>query len=104
MNIYTKNYHNLLLVISVFVCSLLNLSAQKNEKIWEELLQNNRKNALDLVSKIQNKDIEDIILERIVMMENGKMQNNSDFVASLPNYDGFENYMFATWRLSLIHI
>ncbi len=99
MNIYKKNYHNLLLVISVFVCSFLNLSAQKNEKIWEELLQNNRKNALDLVSKIQNKDIEDIILERIVMMENGKMQNNSDFVASLPNYEGFENYMFATWRL-----
>lgn len=78
-------------------------NAQNSNQIWDKLLRNDRKGALDLVNKLETKDdIEALFLKKIVEMENGIMQCNPDSITDLANYKDYEYYLFSNWMLPYI--
>ncbi len=99
--IYSSRFNskNLILVLLFFTTSI-SLIAQKNNEIWEALLKNNRSHALELVGELDtNNDIENLILKKLVQMENGIMQNDPNFVSKIADYSNYENYLFSNWML-----
>lgn len=75
------------------------LSAQKNSKIWDALLSNNREQALTLVEKINtSKSIENALTRAIVKEENGLLIREENFLNQATSYDDFENYLYAFWN------
>ncbi|WGH75318.1 tetratricopeptide repeat protein [Tenacibaculum tangerinum] len=72
--------------------------AQKNAKVWEALLKNNRVEALKLVEKLEvTNDLENLILSEVVRVENGMTKRDPKFLKEITNYKHFENYMFSHW-------
>jgi len=83
-----------------FILSSLIVNSQKNSKIWEALLNNKRSEALKLVDNLPiENDTENLILKKLVQMENGIMQSDSIFISNISNYPNFENYLFSNWML-----
>ncbi|NMH86535.1 transglutaminase domain-containing protein [Flavivirga algicola] len=99
--IYSSHFNSKsLILILLFFTTTLSLSAQKNNQIWEALLKNDRNQALELVKKLNiNDDIENLMLKKLVQMENGIMQSNSDFISKITSYSNYENYLFSNWML-----
>ena len=80
-------------LISVLLFSFLFSSAQKNIEIWNALFENNREQALSLVNKLDEKsDIENLVLKKLVEMENGLLENDFDFISKVSKYEDYENY------------
>lgn len=91
---------NLCIIVLLFFTVIFKTTAQKNIRIWEALLNNNRSQALELVNNLDiNNDIESLMLKKIVQMENGMMQSDPEFISKLTAYTNFENYLFANWML-----
>ena len=71
---------------SIFIYALFlflssTLCAQKNTKIWEALLNNNREKANSLVGKLNiEDDVENLVLKKLVEMENGNMRSDYNFL------------------------
>ncbi|WP_408023386.1 transglutaminase domain-containing protein [Tenacibaculum sediminilitoris] len=70
-------------------------------KVWDALLDNNRKEALNLVNQLDaEKDIEILMLKKLVESENGMMQSDSNFLNEVTTYKNYENYMFSNWTMT----
>ena len=91
---------------SIFIYALFlflssTLCAQKNTKIWEALLNNNREKANSLVGKLNiEDDVENLVLKKLVEMENGNMRSDYNFLKRISNYEDYENYMFSNWTMT----
>ncbi len=95
-------YSRIFLSIILLLISL-NLSAQKNSDIWNALLENNRQQALEIVNKLKlENDIENLMLKKIVEMENGIMQCNPNSIYDMTSYPDYENYLFSNWMMPYI--
>jgi len=44
-------------------------------------------------------DTENLILKKLVQMENGIMQSDASFISKISNYPNFENYLFSNWMM-----
>ncbi|WBX75815.1 tetratricopeptide repeat protein [Tenacibaculum ovolyticum] len=97
---YCPKIKNLLLLL-LFSLFSLTINAQKNAKIWEALFDNNRKEALRLVNNLNiDEDIENLILKKVVQMENGLMKSDPNFLSRVVKYENYENYLFSNWFLT----
>lgn len=91
---------------NIFTCMIflffsLTINAQKNLEIWSALLDNNRDKALSLVDKLNYEDdVENLILKKLVEMENGNMRSDHELLKKISNYENYENYMFSNWTMN----
>ncbi|MBT0608014.1 transglutaminase domain-containing protein [Aequorivita echinoideorum] len=85
-------------ILLVFLCFSLNLFSQNSAEVWDLLLQNKRKEALEKVnSKKFVNSIDNLILKNIVKNDNGIFATDPNFVQEFIAYPDFENYMYAYW-------
>ncbi len=86
--------------ILFLVASSLNVMGQSTEKIWKLLLNNQRKEALQLSSKINPKkaNIESLVLRQIVRNENGHYRTDDEFIPNFVKQKDFEKYLYAIWK------
>ncbi|WP_353778364.1 tetratricopeptide repeat protein [Winogradskyella sp. 3972H.M.0a.05] len=53
-----------------------------------------------LVNKLNTTDdIENLMLKKLIQMDNGIMQSDSDFINEISNYPDYENYLFSNWMM-----
>ncbi len=94
------------LVLIILTSSLFStLNAQNRaEKIWKLLLENKRKEALDLVKKIKdnNASDEELILKQIVLYENGYLSETKNFVKALVKRPYAPYYIYALSSTQLL--
>lgn len=76
----------------------MQLSAQKSEKVIKLLLNNERADALKLVEKLDQSNVENYYLKQIVLKENGEIANGYNYLEGLLNKADFEPYLFASWH------
>ena len=89
---------NTISFIIIFLLSFNLQSQQKNyPKIWQALLKNNRKEAVNLAKKIKpsKTDIEGLVLKEITHIENGGFSNTNSFLEELIKRNEFEYYLYA---------
>ncbi len=90
-----------LLIILLFSFSL---QAQQKSypKIWQSLLKNSRKEALNLAKKIKpaKTDIEGLVLKEITQIENGGFSNTNNFIEELVKHKDYEYYLYALFNQS----
>ncbi len=96
-----KNISKTKFIFTLMTCFIISsLFAQKNSKIWDALLTNDRSMALELVNKTDfENDIESLILKKIIEMENGIIKADPDFVKKISKYPDYSNYLFSNWTL-----
>ena len=90
---------NIFLILFIFLCSLT-INAQKNEKIWNAILKNNREEALKMTSKINSRkaNLESLIVKQIVNIENGNFENEPSFNKYFASQKEYEYFLFALWK------
>ncbi|MBF4984739.1 tetratricopeptide repeat protein, partial [Nonlabens mediterrranea] len=86
-----------LLIIFILGFSL-QVGAQKSEKVVKLLLNNERAEALKLVKKLDQSDVENYYLKQIVLKENGEIANGYNYLEGLTKKENFEPYLFASWH------
>ncbi|NPA46533.1 MAG: hypothetical protein GXO24_04885, partial [Chlorobi bacterium] len=69
------------------------------QKIWDELLKNNREKALKLSSALKKKkDAESLILHQIVRTQASYWDPDRDFMRSIVRQPGYEHYLYTFQR------
>ncbi len=92
-------FKNLILAAILFITANT-FSQNKKTKIWEALLQNDRKTALELSEKVKTSkaDMETLILKQIVRVENGILSKDKQFNDAFIAKKDFDIFMFPLWN------
>jgi len=90
---------NVFTVLIVFLIQF-NISGQNKEKIWNDLLQNKREEALKQTAKIKIKkaDIEALVLKNIVNEQNGIFAIETDFNKAFSSKKDYDLFLFPLWN------
>jgi hypothetical protein len=89
----------ILFILSVLLISVNGFS-QKNDKIWNDLLQNKRAAARKATKRINTKraDLESIILKQLVNNESGIFKPDPSFLPAFIKKKDMEYYLYALWK------
>lgn len=94
---------NSFFLLFLFSFSVYFTNAQNNYvDFWDNLLKNNREEALKVLNKKKENTTEWLILNEISRIETGKLEKNKDFIEKFLAQDDFENYLFAFWNTPFI--
>lgn len=89
-----------LLFFSILLLSISSYAQNKNNKIWNNLLQNKRETALKATKKIRTKTagMESIVLKQLVNHESGIFKPDPNFLPAFLKKKDMEYYLFALWK------
>ncbi len=92
--------NRILLFFSALLFSVSLISQTNNEKIWDNLMVNNRGSAKELADDINtNKDdMESIVLKQLVNIESGIFHADKSFLPAFIQEQDMEYYLFALWN------
>jgi predicted negative regulator of RcsB-dependent stress response len=69
---------------------------------WNELLTNDRTQAIKTIQKIKSSDLEWLIVNELARTETGKIERSKGFLESFLNKEDFEYYLYAFWNQPFI--
>ncbi len=89
-----------LLILSIILLSFSGYAQNKNNKIWNNLLQNKREVARKETKKIRTKTagMESIVLKQLVNQESGIFKPDPNFLPAFLKKKDMEYYLFALWK------
>jgi hypothetical protein len=87
-----------LLLFSFILLNSPKIFAQKHKEVWQALHNNEREKATEYANKLNtNKNIESLLLQRLVNIENGKLKTDFNFIEDFIKSEDYEYYLFAGW-------